>query len=173
MRNYTIGSCGLERNREIDQQATNDLRDELVKLQDQYYQQKGELEFYQGIMTTTESSLGLNVQGVYIEKLGSDNLYRYRIVLTNVAKSDNIVEGRATIQLQGELAGEKKQYNFTEISVSKDPKWGFKFKNFKRFEGDIVLPAEFVPKRIAIELLSKGKNERMLERSFDWQQVVG
>ncbi len=162
----------LERNRGIDKEATMGLRDQLVKLQDDFYKQKGELEFYNGIMSTTQYSLGLNVQGLHIENIGDDNIYRYRLILTNVTKSDKIIEGTAHIVVIGELGGKKQKYSFGEISASEENKWKFKFKNFKRFEGNIVLPEGFSPKRVAVELLSKGKREKMAERSFEWLNIV-
>ncbi len=163
----------LERNREIDEQTMLGIRDQLVKLQDEFYKQKGELEFYKGIMTNTEQSMGLNVQGLYIEDLGADNLFRYRLVLTNVAKSDKTLEGTVKIVLNGlNKEGEPQQISLKDISSPKRKNWNFKFKNFIRLEGSFILPEGYLAKRIAVELLSKGKQEKIAHRIFEWSSVT-
>lgn len=162
----------LERNREIDEQTTIGIREELVKLQDEFYKQKGELEFYKGIMNTTENSQGLNVQGFHVQQIGQESLYQYRLILINVTKADKIVEGNAKIILEGALDGEDKRLDFSEISTPERNKWSYKFKNFKRFEGSIILPEGFIPKRVGVQLLSKGKQEKMVERTFEWLNIA-
>ena len=163
----------LERNRKIDEQTMLGIRDQLVKLQDEYYKQKGELEFYKGIMTNTEQSMGLNIQGLYIEDLGADNLYRYRLILTNVAKSDKTIEGKVKITLNGvDKDGQSQQVSLSTISSPERKNWKFKFKNFIRFEGSFVLPEGYLAKRVAVELLSKGKQEKIADRIFEWSTVT-
>lgn len=163
----------LERNREIDEQTMLGIRDQLVKLQDEFYKQKGELEFYKGIMTNTEQSMGLNVQGLYIEDMGADNLYRYRLILTNVAKSDRTIEGTVKISLNGlDKEGQSQQLNFSDISSPQRKNWKFKFKNFIRLEGSFILPEGYLAKRVTVELLSKGKQEKIAGRIFEWSSVT-
>ena len=163
----------LERNRDIDKQTLVEIRDQLVKLQDEFYKQKGELEFYKGIMATTENSLGLNVQGLYVENLDNNNLFRYRIILTNVTKSDKTVEGDAAIIFYGDSTdGSATKLNLADISSPEKKNWKIKFKNFMRLEGNFILPDGFLPKRVNVSLLSKGKREKMAEGSFEWANVV-
>ena len=162
----------LERNSDIDKQTLIGIRDQLVNLQDEFYKQKGELEFYKGIMSTTENSLGLNIQGLYIESLET-NLYRYRIILTNVTKSDKTIEGNATIMFYGKSSdGAAKKLNLKDISTPERKNWKFKFKNFMRLEGSFTVPDGFVPNRINVSLISKGKQEKIAERSFEWSSVA-
>lgn len=162
----------LERTAKIDKEASQELRKELVRLQDEFYKLKGELEFYQGIMASTQDSKGLNVQGLYLENFGKENLYRYRLILTNVTKTNQVAEGIAHVTLEGEADGKRLKYDFQEIAGSVEVDWEFKFKNFKRFEGNIIIPDGFNPSRITVELSTKGKHRKIIERTFDWLSLI-
>ena len=60
----------LERSTQIDNQAAARLQNDIKALQDQVYSLKGELEFYEGIMSATTDSKGLNIQGLHVEATG-------------------------------------------------------------------------------------------------------
>ena len=163
----------LEQTAEIDRKASIHLRDQVVKLQDQFYQLKAELEFYKGILSATQDSNGLNVQGLYIEALAIDQTYRYRLVLTNVAKNDQEVEGIIRMTLEGDMDGARKILNITELAgKNREESWEYKFRNFKRFEGDIKLPTGFIPQRVTVQLTPKSPGRSKVEKSFDWPNLT-
>lgn len=162
----------LEQTAEIDKQASAKLRDEVVNLQDQFYKLKAELEFYKGILSATQESRGLNVQGLYIEALAVDQTYRYRLVLTNVAKNGHEVEGIINMTLEGDINGAKTVLDVGELSGISGDAWTFRFRNFKRFEGDIKLPTGFIPQRVTVQLVPKGNSQSRIERSFDWPNLM-
>ena len=162
----------LERNAKIDKQVTKDLKNEFVRLQNEFYKLKGELEFYQGIMASTQDSKGLNVQGMRLETLGEKNAYRYRLILTNVTKNDRLATGVAKITLEGESGGKVVKYEISELAASSDARLEFEFKNFKRLEGNIMLPDGFNPLRITVELSSKDNRKKIIEKTFDWLSLI-
>lgn len=162
----------LERTSEIDKQAGAHLRGQLVNLQDQFYKLKAELEFYKGILSATQDSKGLHVQGLYIEALAIDLTYRYRLVLTNVAKNDREVEGVIRMTLEGDMKGERQTLDVSDLVSGRLDNWQYKFRNFKRFEGDIKLPAGFIPQRVTVQLSPRDNSRRTVEKSFDWPNLT-
>ncbi|MCG8324143.1 MAG: hypothetical protein MI673_01390 [Thiotrichales bacterium] len=162
----------LERTAEIDKQASLHLREQVVKLQDQFYKLKAELEFYKGILSATQDSKGLNVQGLYIEALAIDQTYRYRLVLTNVAKNEQEVEGVINMTLEGAMDGAPQTLDVSELTGKSMDTWQYRFRNFKRFEGDIKLPSGFIPERVTVQLSPKGGGRTKVERSFDWPNLT-
>jgi len=162
----------LEQTAEIDQQAGELLREQVVNLQDQFYKLKAELEFYKGILSSTQESRGLNVQGLYVEALAVDQTYRYRLVLTNVAKNEQDVEGVINMKVEGDMDGARAVLDINDLSANSREPWEFKFRNFKRFEGDIKLPAGFIPQRVTVQLVPKGNGRSRIERSFDWPNLM-
>lgn len=162
----------LERMSQLDTQAAAQLQGDLQNLQDEVYHLKSELEFYQGIMASTRKSDGLSVQGMQIEPLGETGNYRFKLILTHVTKSDKVAEGRIDIDVLGQQNGITKILNIKDILLDNAMDLSFKFKNFKRFEGNIMLPDGFTPHRLTVRLHSKDKNVSKIERIFDWSDTI-
>ncbi|MBM2830075.1 MAG: hypothetical protein HW411_865 [Gammaproteobacteria bacterium] len=162
----------LERMTQIDGQTAAGLQEELKKLQDEIYILKGELEFYQGIMASTRVSQGLSIQGLQIEPLSQYHNYRFKLILTHVTKSDKLAEGIINIDLEGSQDGTAKLLNFKDVAPNEPLDLSFKFKNFKRVEGNMVLPDGFTPHRIIVRLHPKDGNLSKIERIFDWPEIT-
>ena len=91
----------LERTTQIDSQAAAELHESLRRLQDEIYRLKGELEFYQGVMSSTSSDAGLNIQGMQVDELPGEGNYHFRLILTHVTKRDRVIEGKVDISFEG------------------------------------------------------------------------
>jgi len=162
----------LERETQVDRMTAARLQSEIIKLQDEVYKLKGELEFYQGIMTSTRDSKGLNIQGLLIEAMKKPNHYRYKLVLTHVAKNDIVAEGRLEMSVEGMKDGNVQALKIEEVTADSELNLEFKFKNFKRIDGNLVLPEGFEPLRMSVRLRQKGKKNTTIERVFDWSDAV-
>ncbi len=162
----------LERTAQVDSQTAAELHEEMKKLQDEIYRLKGELEFYQGIMASTRASKGLNIQGMQIEPLPQYHNYRFKLILTNVTNSDKVAEGVIDIALEGSQDGTARLLDFKDVVLNETLDLSFKFKNFKRLEGNMILPEGFTPHRIIVRLHPKDTNLSKIERIFDWPEII-
>lgn len=160
----------LERTTQIDSQAAAELHEEVKKLQDEVYKLRGELEFYQNIMTSTGTTNGLSIQGMQIERL-TDNNYQFKLILTHVSKNDKVIEGVAEIVLEGQQDDVTRVINVTDLIINSSFDLSFKFKNFKQFEGNIMLPERFRPLRIMVKLQPKDAKLSMIKRVFNWSEI--
>ena len=163
----------LERMTQIDGQAAAELHEEMKKLQDETYKLKEELEFYQAIMTSTGSSEGLSIQGMRIARLAEGNNYSFKLILTHVAKSDKVAEGTIEISLEGLQDGVARVLNITDVILNPAIDLSFNFKNFKRFEGNMMLPDGFKPHRVIVKLQPKDAKLSKIKRVFDWSELTG
>ena len=162
----------LERTTQIDSQAAAEFHEEMKKLQDEIYKLKGELEFYQGIMTSTGSTLGLSIQGMQVERLAEKNSYHFKLILTHLAKNDKVAEGTTDIILEGVQDGVAKVLNIMDVVINPVIDLSFKFKNFKRFEGNMMLPEGFVPHRVIVRLQPKDTKLSNIKRVFNWSEIT-
>lgn len=158
----------LERITSVDKQTAALLQDEIKSLQEKIYTQKGELEFYQGIMDATRNAKGLNIHGIYIEPLAQNQAYQLKLVLTHVAKGSALAEGSMAIFVVGRENDEEKQLKIEDIVVGEALDLSYKLRSFKRFETKLVLPDEFLAERVIVELKPKQKNQVMIREVFDW-----
>lgn len=163
----------LERSTQIDNQAAARLQNDIKGLQDQVYRLKGELEFYEGIMTATTDSKGLNIQGFHIEGTDQENLHHFKLVLTNVAKSDKIIEVTMDMSIEGMNEAGSQVLSLDKVITGSKLDREIKFKNFERIEGNLIFPKGFKPSRVVVELRQKGTNRSAVKRVFEWPAKTG
>mgnify|MGYP007077432983 CR=1 FL=1 len=163
----------LERSTQIDEQTAK-LQNDIRLLQDQTYRLKGELEFYQGIMSDAKDSQGLNVQGLHIEPTDQERLFRFKLVLTNVAKSDKVIEVTMDMSVEGVNESGSKILPLKELLAGSQINRDIKFKNFERIDGNLVFPEGFKPLRVLVDLQQKGSQKKpTVQRVFEWPANAG
>ncbi len=163
----------LERTTQIDSQAAAEFHEEMKQLQNEIYNLRGELDFYQAIMASTGSTQGLSIQGMRVERLPQNDNYRFKLILTHVGKSDKVAEGTVEIVLEGLQDGVARSLTMAELGINPVVDMSFNFKNFKRIEGNMMLPGGFSPHRVVIRLQPKDMNLSKIKRIFDWSEVLG
>ena len=163
----------LQTNDNIDQQATAELQDQLVALQNKVYKLTRELEFYRGIVSSTGDVSGLAIQALQFEPTRQADQYRFKLVLTYVAKSDRVISGNADVALEGAIDGTPQTLSLTELMREQSVSFDYSFKHFKRFEGTVDLPSAFKPRRLRVQLLPKNSSHTRIERVFEWPEVTG
>ena len=163
----------LERLTQLDNETAARLQNDIRSLQDQVYKLKGELEFYQGIMTSTTDSKGLNIQGLHIEATDEERLYRFKLVLTNVAKSDRVIEVTMDMSIEGMNEAGSQVLSLKDVIAGSELKREIKFKNFERIEGSLSFPVGFKPLRVVVDLHQKGVQKSTVQRVFEWPANAG
>ena len=163
----------LERATQIDNQVAADLHEEMKRFQGEIYKLKEELVFYQGIVTATGSAAGLKIQGMQIEELPAAHNYHVKLILTHITKDDIVAEGTIEITLEGLQDGTARELNFKDVLLSPAMELSFKFRNFKRLEGDMALPEGFTPTRVSVSLNPKDAKISNVKRIFNWSELIG
>jgi hypothetical protein len=159
----------LQRSRDVEREAGRELNNTVLGLQDQIAEMKSELAFYRGIVTPKETAGGLRVQRFDVSPNGVKRGYRYKLVLTQVLKNDNVVKGNATVVLEGTRHGKLATVSLGDLGIGgKDGKLDFRFRYFQNFEGNFVLPDGFIPARATVTVMPRGRGHRDVEQVFDW-----
>jgi len=157
----------LERSIQIDRQAYKELEGTVNGLQGEIAEHKSELAFYRGIVSPREAQQGLRVESFEIAPNGTANGFRYKLVLTQVLKSDRLARGKATLEVEGLENGQNKVLALHQLVGDKSKDFNFNFKYFQNFEGDLTLPANFVPLRIVVKVDPYGSADKV-EKIFEW-----
>ncbi len=163
----------LQRSNQIDNQVAVKLQTQIRGLQDELYSLKEELEFYQGIMSSTTGSKGLNVQGLHVESTAEKQMYHFKLVLTNVTKSDKVVEVTVDMSIEGMNEAESKVLSLDQVIAGNRLDREIKFKNFKRIEGSFSFPGGFKPLRVIVDIQQKGYKKSTIQKIFDWPAIAG
>lgn len=157
----------LERSIQIDRQAYKELEGTVNGLQAEIAEHKSELAFYRGIVSPREAQQGLRVESFEVAPNGSANGYRYKLVLTQVLKSDRLARGKATLEVEGLQNGQNKVLTLNDVSSDNSKVFSFNFKYFQNFEGDLTLPANFVPLRVVVKVDPYGGGDKV-EKIIEW-----
>lgn len=158
----------LEQTTSLDKETAVMLQAEMVDLQNQIYQQKQELEFYQGVMDAARKTVGMDIHGLYIEPVSVKNRYLLKLVLTHVSKNDNVIKGNLNINIEGTQNGERLRLALAGLSVNDKADFGFEIKSFKRLEYEFELAAEFVADQVVVLIEPKTGGESAISKTYDW-----
>lgn len=160
----------LERNIQIDGQACREQLATVSELHDEIAACKGELAFYQNILSPQEAQQGLRVESFDILPSSQPYGYRYKLVLTQLFKSDRLARGKVSLEFAGRAGGKERVLSLGEVTADKNKAVAFNFKYFQNIEGDVRLPAGFIPQRVVVRVEFSGGSDKTekLEKSFNW-----
>ena len=162
---------------EVDRQAGEDIRAEMVTLKARVAELEQETAFYRGLMKPTADNSGLTIGSLDIIKKSTPRRYQYKLVMQQLATQHQLLKGyleftiigRQLSSFFGDTNLEKQKIPLRdisqEVSVVRMP---LRFKYFQRFEGELELPKEFEPEYIEIKAVSTGKGGTVVEKKFSW-----
>lgn len=146
--------------------AITQLEQTILDLEKTIQEQENNLDFYKKILRPTTQKDAVRLDSMRIEPLSSQQLYRYRLVLTQTAKQRSMNRGRIEISLQGSQNGEIKTLSARELGMDKQDNQ-FAFRYYQVLEGDWQLPKDFAPDFLKIRLVSNQYPTQEHESSWD------
>ena len=155
--------------RNVEKQAYAEVEKNLADLQSQVLKHREELTFYRGIVAPEDGVGGLRVQGFQVSPAGADHHYHLQLVLVQSMRQDSAASGSATITIEGTQNNAPVQLPLAQVGgeTRADGSLDFKFRYFQEIEQDIVLPPDFEPRAVTVEVRS-GRLAPVKE-SFPWQ----
>ena len=163
----------LEGGSKIEREAYQQANQELVRLQQELLAQKEELMFYRGIVSPSQSALGVNLQSFEVRKKNNQNEYSYKMILTKSGKSTKKISGNTELLIRGESGGNVSELKLTDLVLEKaDRRTKFAFRYFQVFEGDIVLPEGFEPFEVKIGIKPTTKKVKAVSETISWTEVL-
>jgi hypothetical protein len=155
---------------EIDSTASKQVGEKLTQLNDEMLELKEELVFYRSLLSPAELEPGVQILGIQMIKDGSSNAYNYKIVLTQRHNGNQFATGDVNMQVSGLQSGKTTQLDLAEVAASSG--MSFKFKNFQSLEGKLVLPEDFQPKDVLVNVTPTTRGIKQIERSYEWNTIV-
>jgi len=156
----------IERSIQVDGQAYVQVKKNLKVLQQEILELREEVGFYRGIVAPRESSAGLRIDRLEITKASGKRLFHYNLVLTQVLKNHRNVRGTFKLVIEGVQDDRPKKLKMKSVTVAKNKFREFKFKYFQKFEGDLILPEGFSPRKVTVEV--SPRKRKKIRGSFDW-----
>lgn len=162
----------LERGTQIASDAGSRTREELTQRDQLLADLRAEVAFYESLVVS-----GNSVQGVQIHSLrfaaGPAGAWTFQLTLTHDAREAPEARGRVEWVAEGLESGEMRRLSGAELGLGNGTgRLEYAFKYFQVIRGDVLFPADFVPRRVDVRLVPADAGSDAVERSFEWREIV-
>lgn len=161
----------LRRTAELDQKAVAEVKLGIERTEAKLQELNEELSFYKTIVSPSKLQAGLHIQDFRIEPGEQTGEYFYTLVLTQAQLNRRLATGDVVLHVLGSRAGEAVSLPFEDLVAGGDGKIDFGFKYFQSMTGRFVLPANFSPTSVKLQLRPTTKGLKALRRTYRWTDV--
>lgn len=164
---------GLQTSQEIDRETYAQVESNLSQLQLRIQAQEEELAFYQGIISPENGLAGLRVQTLNVTKAEPERHYVLRLVLVQAISHDRRAAGVVRFNIEGVRDGTAEELSPEEVLVdaeSADIPYAFRY--FQGLRRELVLPVDFKPSQMNVEIWPQGSGGRPILHSYEWAAVT-
>jgi len=168
---YQRQTAMLERNSEIEDDTTGQLKKTLTEAQNQVLELKKELAFYKSIVAPEQGKPSLVIQTIQLKKDVAGD-YGYKIMVSQQGRNDRFARGAVEVSIEGTNQGAKQILALSDVSddASKPLKFGLKY--FQNFTGKLKLPEGFAAESMRVKLKPSSKTLDSVDEKFPWDDLT-
>jgi hypothetical protein len=156
----------LARSDQISRDANADLQSTLSERDEEIAGLRADVAFYERFVGATAQRRGLAVHELQLQP-SSDLTWHFVATLTQNLNRGAVNAGRLQVSVEGTRAGKLQRLAWADLRQQPNaPGIEYSFKYFQRVEGDLMLPADFTPTRVAVRLSPQTGSPA--EQSFSW-----
>lgn len=154
---------------EVDRQALEMVRREIVSQKEQLAVLEEGLLFYRSLMAPGEIAQGLSLRPVELVPLEVPGRYAFRIVAQQEARKHNLLKGELSAEVVGLLDGEEVSYPIAQLSDDVDGlDVPLRFRYFQSIEGELELPQGFEPKSVNLAARASSPRKSEVRVQYPW-----
>jgi cellobiose-specific phosphotransferase system component IIA len=161
----------LERNSLIDKDASSELKETLVKAQDEVLELKKELSFYKSIVAPEKGDRSIAIQTIQLRKNEAGDYY-YKVMLSQRGRNNLFAKGTVKVRIKGTSKGKDVILALTDVSKDVKEPMKFGFKYFQNFEGVMNLPAAFQPDYLQVVVNPSTGKLKAIDEQFAWSDLT-
>lgn len=154
---------------QVDRKALEDVQLIIGNLNEKITQLEEDVLFYKQIMSPENTERGLVIGQLDLFATNDENRFQYKLVLKQQGNNDSAIDGYVNVNIQGKQNQETVSLPLRRVSTTESQlniKLGFRY--FQNVEGEMLLPADFVPEKVQIKAVAEGRNGKTVEKSFGW-----
>lgn len=154
---------------EVDRKAVDDIRATVREQKKTIAELNEEIGFYRGLMTPTDREKGLSIRGWELYPGSQPDVYQYKLVLQQLALKHSVLKGSVTVRVTGTENGVEVAYPLEQLAIeSEKPVFKLRFKYFQNIEGELQVPAGFMPQRIDVVAKATSPKVARTEKHYSW-----
>lgn len=160
----------LARSDQVSRQANARLQSTLAEREEQIAQLKADVDFYERLVGATGQRHGLSVHALRMTRQQA-NAWHFTAVLTQNLDRGGISSGRLTLAIEGSRQGRLERLDWATLRQQPQaPGVAYSFRYFQQVEGDVFVPAGFVPVRVIARLQPAGG--AAVEHAVTWAEAT-
>ena len=155
----------------VEQLANQNAQLTLKEMEDEHFEVKKQLGFYEKVMAPEKGANGLVIDNIKVTASKSPNHYNFQITLVQQQLKKRYAKGYVDLVITGSYANKPHQLKLSEISKATKKSLSFSFKYFQVIEGNFTLPNDFIAEKIqifAILTKSKWQKYQKLSETTPW-----
>jgi hypothetical protein len=155
--------------RGIDAAALELVRQDLASQQETIAELGRGIKFYKSLLAPGELAEGLNIRSIDVISPGEPGRYQFRILVQQSARKHQLLTGSLNVWLVGELDGQESRFELSSLSEDvPNADIRLRFKYFQAIDGEMVLPAGFIPQLVRISANSKKPRRSEVSKDIPW-----
>jgi len=160
----------LGRSDQISRDANRDLQSTLAERDEEIAGLRADVAFYERLVGSTAQRRGLAVHSLRLQPQ-NDTAWHFTGTLTQNLNRGAVSTGQLTLAIEGTRAGKLEKLTWPVLRQQPNaPGLTYSFKYFQQIEGDVFLPTDFTPVRVAVRLVPR--SGAAIEQSFTWADAT-
>jgi len=154
--------------RRVDREGYKQVERSLGDMQSQIARLNQDLSFYRGLVQP-DSLVHVKVQQMQILPETPAGQFRLKFVLMQTGKPAAVVAGNVTASIDGLLRGKPVSLTYAQVSPAHRATLSYSFRYFQDYDEPVLLPPEFEPTRIGVEIHSGRDAAHGFRQAFVWK----
>jgi hypothetical protein len=139
------------------------------QLQAEVAKQSQQLAFYQGIVVQGANAAEVKIQQLRVGPGSAERSFVVRLTLVQSGRPDRAVSGKALLSVEGQRGGVPATLKLEEVTGARTAELPFSFRYFENLDPEIVIPDDFRPERIIVEIRSSRREVAPIVQTYVWQ----
>lgn len=163
--------ANLQRAAQVNEVATRALSGTLIQREKELSGLRADLGFYSRLVSGDGQRQGLKLQEVKLQPITGSHGWTLILSLTQNAKRGDEISGHATVSVEGLRADKVVTLDWPALgdNAQKDG-LPFRFTYYEQLQGTIVLPADFRPTRLRIQI--QPASGETISRAVAWNAAL-
>lgn len=159
---------------EVEQNAAEQLKQELVGLKEESLQLRTELNFYQKVLAPELVADGLAIEQFDIQTTNRVNRYKFKFAIVQTDTRKRNAKGYIKLNLVGIEDGQTRTFDLAKLAKLGSENLRFSFHYFQYFEGEFELEEGFIPEDIEIKVVqpkTKWQPYKAFTEKLQWPET--
>jgi len=138
---------------EVEKNASEQVKQELLALREESFSLRKELNFYQKVVAPELVADGISVEQFQVESTNIPGRFKFRFALVQTNTKKRYAKGYIRLKLLASHEGSKLELKLAELANLDNEALKFSFHYFQYFEGEFQLPTGTIAEELEVKVI--------------------